>query len=332
MTLWRVRLVPLFALACLGVCAVNTPAAAAPSAIEADVAVLSKPASGVVGVAAWRLDGRGPKILVNADQQFPMASTFKVAVAGAVLARVDKGELRLDQMLAVPHEMHVDSEVIADRFIHPGVALSVHNLIELMITQSDNTATDVMVKAAGGPGAVTAWVRGQDVSGLRVDGDTAAILRRFFSLPPGQFAQALEAAMKADPKLPERGDKPNPLFDNDPLDASTPMAMSRLLDRIFSGKALSPESTKVLVGAMERCRTGEGRIPGRMPAGTKVAHKTGTLGGSVNDVGVLTLAGGEQVVVSVFIKQSALPFEAREKVIADVARSVRDYYAFGPGR
>lgn len=329
---WPVRLLPLLALLWFGAAATGAPAAAAPSAVEADIVELSKPASGVVGVAAWRLDGQGPKVLVNADQAFPMASTFKVAVAGAVLARVDKGELRLDQMLDVAPDMHVESEVIADRFIHPGVALSVHNLIELMLTQSDNTATDVMVKAAGGPGAVTAWVRAQGVRDLRVDGDTAGILRRFFSLPPGPFPQALEAAMKADPKLAERGDKPDPVFDADPRDTATPLAMSRLLDRIFSGKALSAASTKVLVETMGRCRTGAGRISGRLPAGTKVAHKTGTLGGSVNDTGVLTLPGGRQVVVSVFVKQSTLPFEARETVIADIARAVRDYYAFGQGR
>ena len=57
-------------------------------------------AVGVVGVAAWRLDGTGQKVLANADIRFPMASTFKVAVAGALLAAVDEGRLSLDDMIA----------------------------------------------------------------------------------------------------------------------------------------------------------------------------------------------------------------------------------------
>jgi len=64
-----------------------------------------------------------------------------------------------------------------------------------------------------------------------------------------------------------------------------------------------------------------------MPADTKVAHKTGTIGGTVNDVGVITLPGdGGQVVVAVYIKASDAPYEQRERTIAEIGRSVRDYY------
>ncbi len=78
---------------------------------------------------------------------------------------------------------------------------------------------------------------------------------------------------------------------------------------------------------MERCRTGSNRLKARLPEGTKVADKTGTLGGSVNDVGVITLPDGkDQVVVAVFIKKSDLPFAARERVIADIGRAVYDFF------
>ena len=73
-----------------------------------------------------------------------MASTYKVAIATAVLDRVDRGELSLDQMVDVPNDMFVTGVVaLAETFPHPGVQLSVANLIEVMITESDNTATDV---------------------------------------------------------------------------------------------------------------------------------------------------------------------------------------------
>ena len=78
---------------------------------------------------------------------------------------------------------------------------------------------------------------------------------------------------------------------------------------------------------MERCRTGAGRLQGLLPEGTVVAHKTGTVGGTLNDVGIVTLPDGRRVVVAVFITRSSAPYDVRERVIAEIARSVCDYYA-----
>jgi len=309
-------------------------AAEPPQALQAELSHLGKPAEGVVGIAAWRLDGSGPRVLVNADQAFPMASTFKVAVAGKILADVDTEKLSLNQLVPVPHAMMVESEGLASTFPYEGVSVSVKNLLELMLTVSDNTATDVLTKLAGGPAAVTAWVRSQGIDGLRVDRDTAGLIRDFYGLPPGpSFPESLEAGLKANPKLEDIGDKPDPKFDKDPKDTATPLAMGTLLQRIFTGKALSPASTKLLTGIMERNTTGKARIRGRLPEGTVVAEKTGTIGGSVNNVGLVTLPGdGGKIVMAVFIKESPKPFEDRERVIADIARALYDYYLFGTAR
>ena len=323
------RLIALAALALV----VAAPAAAQPSVIQAEIARIARPVEGFVGVAAWRLDGRGERILVNADQPFAMASTFKIAVAGAILAKVDRGELSLDQLIPVDPAMVVESQGLAATFRHPGVSVSVQNLLELMMTVSDNTATDVLTKLAGGPAAVTVWVRVQAVEGLRVDRDTAGIIRDFFGIGPGPFPQALEAAYKADPNLEERGSALNPAFDNDPRDTATPLAMASLLERIFSGRALKPASTKLLTEIMERNTTGKARIPGRLPQGTVVAEKTGTIGGSLNDVGMITLPDDAgKLIVAVFVRQSRKPFEERERAIADISRALYDYYLFEPAR
>ena len=298
--------------------------------LEAEIVRIATPVNGDVGVAAWRLDRDGSRVSVNADQLFPMASTFKVADAGAVLAEVDRGKLSLDRMVTIDPAMHVSSDIIASRFIHPGVSLSVRNLIELTMTESDNTATDVLTKLVGGPSAVTAWVRAQGIEGLRVDRDTAGILRDFFGLPAGPFSTALEAGLKADPRIETRGTLPNPVFDNDPRDTATPDAMALLLDRIFTGKALTAASTTLLTETMARNRTGGKRIKGRLPKGVAVADKTGTVGGSINDIGVITLPnGGGQVVIAAFLKKSSAPVAVREEAIADIARAVYDYYLFG---
>ena len=194
----------------------------------------------------------------------------------------------------------------------------------------DNTATDTLEKLVGGPAVVTQWVHSQGITGLRLDRDTAGLIRDFYGLPPGpSFPDSLAAGLKANPALEEKGDKPDPKFDNDPRDTSTPTAMAELLERIYTGKALSPASTNLLREIQERNTTGKARIRARLPEGTVVAEKTGTIGGSVNNVGVITLPGNAgKLIVAVFIKKSSKPVEERERVIADIGRALYDYYLF----
>ena len=308
-----------------------TPALAAdvPPALTTEIVRLGAPAEGIVGVAAWRIDGRGPRVLINADKPFPMGSTFKVAVAGTILSKVDAGQISLDRLVPVDWGMMVESEGLASTFKHPGVSVSVRNLLELMLTVSDNTATDVLTNLAGGPVPVTAWVRRQGIDGLRVDRDTAGLIRDFFHIGPGSFPEALAAAVKADPELENKASLLNPPFDADPRDTSTPRAMAGLLERIFTGKALSPASTKLLTEIMERNTTGKARIRGRLPDGVTVAEKTGTIGSSLNDVGMITLPDNAgKVLIAIFITKSKKPFEDRERAIADISRALYDYYLF----
>jgi len=303
-----------------------TQADAARAAIESQIVRLGKLSGGEVGVSARHLQ-TGLTVASSGGAQFPMASTFKIAVAGAVLARVDARKLSLDQLVAIDPAMTAPSAGIAEVFPFPGISLSVNNLIESMIVRSDNTATDVLVKLVGGPAAVTAWVKAQGVEGLRVDGDTSTLIGRFYGVPTGQpVFPYLEKAVAANPALETLSDGPNPSYDNDPRDTSTPNAMVALLSRIADGRALSASSTKVLLGAMERCVTGRNRLQGMLPAGTVVQHKTGTLGGTVNDVGLVTLPDGRgQFAIAVFVKKSALSEDARAKAIAEVTRTIYDY-------
>ncbi len=106
--------------------------------------------AGRIGFAAQEIGG-DEVIAFNGDETFAMASTYKVAIATAVLDRVDRGELRLDQLVDVPYDMYVAAYSCDCRDIPlPGIQLSVANLIDPMITESDNTATDVCLRLVGG--------------------------------------------------------------------------------------------------------------------------------------------------------------------------------------
>jgi beta-lactamase class A len=301
--------------------------AAARTVVEAQIARIARTSGGEVGVLARHLE-TGASLALNDGASFPMASTFKIAVAGAVLAQVDAGRLSLQQMIPVDPSLVLSSEGIAETFPFPGVSASVRNLIESMLTHSDNTATNVLTQLAEGPAAVTAWVKSVGVEGMRIDGDTNGIVGRFYGLPPG--GEPVEAQLKkliaANPGLGDMESKPNAAFDDDPRDTATPKAMVLLLSKIVDAHVLSPGGTEVLLGSMERCVTGLKRLRGMLPPGTEVRDKTGTIGGTVNDVGIITLPDGRgRVAIAVFIKKSAKPFEEREQVIAQIARSVYDY-------
>jgi beta-lactamase class A len=92
---------------------------------------------------------------------------------------------------------------------------------------------------------------------------------------------------------------------------------------------LSEQSTALLIDIMERCQTGEARLKGMLPEGTVVAHKTGTIGRTTNDVGIITLPNDAgHVIVVAFVKESELDVSERERAIAEAARAAHDYFLF----
>ncbi len=156
---------------------------------------------GRMGVAAQEI-GSGVSVTINGDEAFVMASTYKVAIATTLLDLVDKGQLKLTDFIDVPLEtMVVGPNPITMNFVHPGVKLSVANLIEPMITESDNTATDVCLKVAGGPEAVTKMLRSIGITEQRVDRECSEILRDFYGLPDKAYATVAAAAYAKDPTL-----------------------------------------------------------------------------------------------------------------------------------
>lgn len=85
----------------------------------------------------------------------------------------------------------------------------------------------------------------------------------------------------------------------------------------------------LLLDVMRRCETGLTRLKGALPPGTEVMHKTGTIGMTTNDVGIVTLPGDAgHLVISIFVKSSEKPIPDRERAIAEVARALHDYYLF----
>lgn len=294
--------------------------------LEREMARLATIAGGKVGVAAVHIES-GRTVYLNRDERFPMASTFKVPVAVQLLTRVEKGEIRLDSMVTLkPSDLHPGSGTLTQLFDDPGVALSLRNLLELMLLISDNSATDLVLQAAGGGSAVTQRLRALGVAGINVNRPTIDLIGDYVGV---QFDSTSRRAIR--PATRAQMDSARKAFHADARDTATPEGMALLLQKIFNGQTLNKQNTALLLDIMTRSTTGTARLKGILPPNTVAAHKTGTLGtGDVtNDVGIITLPDGAgHVVAVVFVKESTQPTETAERAIAQIGRAIYDFFLF----
>src|SRR5258708_27827307 len=107
--------------------------------------------------------------------------------------------------------------------------------------------------------------------------------------------------------------------------------MTALLGRIWlhDREVMKHESADLLLDIMRRCQTGQTRLKGILPEATEVAHKTGSIGGTTNDVGIVTLPDNTgHVAIAVFVKSSDKPVSPRERAIAEISRTAHDFFLY----
>jgi len=287
---------------------------------------------GEVGVAARHIE-TGEDIYINGDTYFPMASVFKVPVFVEVMAQIKEGRFTLDDEINIQKtDQHLGSGYLSD-LDAPGIKLSVRNLINLMMMISDNSATDILLTKVGAKNVnnrlrsyglekitvnrtcqhLIMEAIGMDYDkykGLPLD-DTVKVLRRERQENPESFEQAAEK------------------FSRVIKDQSSPKAMNRLLELIFKKEILDEESCDFIISVMLKCQTGERRLKGDLPRYVRIAHKTGTIGGTVNNVGIIYLPDDlGHVAITVFTKDTEDETLDIEDIIAQISRFVYDYFYF----
>ena len=253
---------------------------------EARLAQLETKHGGRLGVACLDLD-TNRRIVHRADERFAMCSTFKLLVAGLVLARVDRMEERLDRLVTFSKGDLVSYSPITQKRV--AIGMTIAELCEAAMTISDNTAANLLLRSFGGPARVTAYVRSL--------GDTVTRLDRI---------------------EPDLNDGPP----GDPRDTTSPAAMLQTLQRLVLGDALSPGSRDRLTNWLVATKTGNARLRAGFPKDWRVGDKTGTCGQASNDIGVAWPPGRKPVIVTVYYDRSNAPLPTRERVIADAARIV----------
>lgn len=270
------------------------------SALRNQIEQIASAAKGRVGVAATLLES-GESVAFNADGQFPMQSVYKLPIAMAVLERVDRGEFKLEQKIRVEKADMVregQRSPIRDRHAD-GAELSINDLLQFMVSDSDGTACDVLLKNVTKPEAVMNYLHA-----LGVDGVIVANTEKEFG---------------ADDSLQYRN-------------WAKPESVIVLLRALQEGRTLSTASRALLLKLLTESPTGPKRLKGLLPANASVAHKTGTSGtvkdltAATNDVGIITLPNGRHLAIAVFVSDSTADVETREGVIAKIAKAAWDYW------
>ena len=257
-----------------------------------------------IGIAIKNLD-TNDSLSINNTGQYPMQSVYKFPLAIAVLDRVDKGDFSLDQ------KMHVSKKdllpdtwsPLRDKYPNGEIDLSLSEIIDFTVSQSDNNGCDILFRLLGGTEKVEKYIYELGVNDISI--------------------KATEEEMHKDW---------NVQFTN----WCKPMAMVQILELFEKKSILSKPSKTFLWESMVQTSTGPNRIKGLLPEGTIVAHKTGTSGknedgisAAVNDVGIIVLPNGNKIAIAIFVTSSKVDDRVNESVIAKISRIVYDYYLSG---
>lgn len=194
-----------------------------------------------------------PVAAVRADLVHPAASTIKVPLLLAALGEVADGRRDLADELALPTERTAGSGVLDA--LGSVTSLRMSEVLELMITVSDNTATNMLIDLLG-----------TDVieSRMRDMGLRATSLRRRML-----DQRAAAAGME---------------------NVATAAELAMLLGRLSRAESLPTELSETALAVLGRQQLND-RIPTFLPTDVECLHKTGELAGVCHDVGVLAFDG-----------------------------------------
>lgn len=245
-----------------------------------------------MGYAALHLE-TGRRISERGSEAFPMGSVYKLPIGVAVLRRVDAGTMKLDEKITIT-TFSPGWSPLRERAKGKPITVTVAELVALMVRDSDNTPCDYFIERIG----AEAITRDIGVAGIRVDRTEREIANDIRKHGRDRYA-------------------------TDPRDTATPDAMAEYLAKLWRGQlGLSKSSRDLLVRLMTETTTGARRIKAALPPGASVAHKTGTMPGTVNDVGVVTTADGQHVVVAFFTKRGPADQKPQEAAIATMTNDI----------
>jgi len=289
--------------------------------LTARLAHLVATSPGEIGIALVHVES-GAHVSIHGDQRFPMASVYKLPIAIEALAQVSEGKLELSRQVTLgPNDIRACCS-LSRRYPRGGVTLTLDDLLELMMIESDNTAVDAVLKLVGGPAVVERGLRARGFNAINVNRYDAEISLEMTgvreAVPASEWTLERQRRLIAAVTPADLRDA-RARYTSDPRDTATPDDLAALLVRLQRGDLLPWPYGEQLIERMTHAKTGPRRLKARLPPDTIVAHKTGTTDVVINDVGIITLPeNGGHLVLAVFVMNGGR-VSAMQNAIAEIA-------------
>lgn len=288
------------------------------AATLAEIERVAAATGGIVGVAATQL-ATGRHLGHREDELFPTASVIKLPLLvtlyeDALAGRIDLGErIRYDGTTKV-----AGSGVL--QYLDDGLAPTLRDLALLMMAVSDNTATDLLFDRVG-KARIEATMDRLGLPSIRVPFDIREMLMELVDLDHSRPGGYDELRRRLRLSLGSGGRSMVPAE----ADRATPADTCRLLARIESRAILDDASCAAIIELMKKIQSAT-RIPGLLPKGTVVAHKTGSYRRLRNDVGIVYAPNGPYV-IALFARELPRDDIEDDAALARISRLVYDAFS-----
>jgi beta-lactamase class A len=250
----------------------------------------------------------GAEIAIDADRTQDTMSLIKVPILVTLMRKVDAGEINLSTRITLADDDRRLGTGVLFLF-DAGATLTLKDAAWLMVVVSDNTATDLVLDAVGGPAAVNATMAALGLDAIRMTGDALAWFRalggsmdpELATVAPGEFARRgypdkAPAAFAAARERYHFGPADRP------FGLATARSLGLLLLQILEGRCASPESC-ALIRTMLRGQQLQTMLP-KYLWGVVAEHKTGNFQPFISsDIGIFTPSAGSPVIISVMTQK-----------------------------
>lgn len=223
----------------------------------------------------------------NPDRLFPSASLIKVPIMASVFEKIRTGGLTLDTQIKLTRNDRAGGSGSL-KWVRDGTSLSVMEIIYKMITESDNTATKMLIDYIG----FDYFQRTFEKIGLAY----TKIYPEGLSLTSGRVARE---------------------------NYTTAREMAGLMERIYKGDLVDRNSSEMMLDFLKHTKS-RSRLRKGLPIGWEIGHKTGLLRKSCHDVGIVFSPRGDYIIA---VLTSDVPdYTSAKGFIARVAKLTYQYY------